>query len=391
MRTIYLDYNATTPLDEAVQEAMLPFLGDNFGNPSSVHHVGQRARVALDESRERVSAVLGCKPSEIIFTSGATESCNQAIFGAAWLGHEKGRHIVTSAIEHHSVLNSCKYLASNSGFELSVIPPDASGIVAAESIFEAIRPDTILVSLMAANNEVGTIQPVAEVGEYCANNGILFHSDAVQAFGKLPFSNISQFRADLVSLCAHKLYGPKGAGLLYVRSPLLLPPLLHGGEHENERRAGTENLPCIIGLTEALERFVINPVFHAPSLFPLSKRILDFIDSFDITTFRGHRTLRLSNTIAFSVAHSDSIALLSSLDLEGFCASSGSACSSGSISPSHVLTAMGVDNFQANSLVRFSVGREISSSDIDHLIFSLPHVLDQVCEPTSSQQPVNEK
>ncbi len=375
MRTIYLDYNATTPLDEAVRDAMLPFLGENFGNPSSVHHVGQRARVALDDARERICAVLRCSPSEIIFTSGATESCNQAIFGAAELGRENGRHIVTSAIEHPSVLHACEYLASNAGFELSVVSPNPSGLVAAEAVFEAVRPDTILVSLMSANNEVGTLQPVAEVGEFCANYDILFHTDAVQAFGKLPFSGISQFRADFVSLCAHKLYGPKGAGLLYARSPLLLPPLLHGGAHENERRAGTENLPAIIGLTEALERFVVKPVFNELSLLPLSRRLIDFLDSSDVATFRGHRELRLSNTVAFSVPSSDSIALLSSLDLEGVCASSGSACSSGSVSPSHVLSAMGVDEFEANSLVRLSLGRVTSSADIDLLTNSLSRIL----------------
>ena len=383
MRTIYLDYNATTPLDDAVREAMLPFLGDNFGNPSSVHHVGQRARAALDDARERISAVLGCSPSEIIFTSGATESCNQAIIGAAWLGREKGRHIVTSAIEHPSVLHTCEYLASNAGFELSVVSPDALGQVAAEAVFEAVRPDTILVSLMSANNEVGTLQPVAKVGEFCSNNGILFHTDAVQVFGKLPFSNINQFRADLVSLCAHKLHGPKGAGLLYARSPLLLPPLLHGGAHENERRAGTENLPAIIGLTEAMERFVVKPVFNEVSVLPLSNRILDFLDSSDIATFRGHRKLRLPNTVAFSVPRSDSIALLSSLDLEGICASSGSACSSGSVSPSHVLSAMGVDELEANSLVRLSLGRESSATDLDLLTDSLARVLARFCEPTT--------
>ena len=383
MRTIYLDYNATTPLDDAVREAMLPFLGDNFGNPSSVHHVGQRARAALDDARERISAVLGCSPSEIIFTSGATESCNQAIIGAAWLGREKGRHIVTSAIEHPSVLHACEYLASNAGFELSVVSPDALGQVAAEAVFEAVRPDTILVSLMSANNEVGTLQPVAKVGEFCSNNGILFHTDAVQVFGKLPFSNINQFRADLVSLCAHKLHGPKGAGLLYARSPLLLPPLLHGGAHENERRAGTENLPAIIGLTEAMERFAVKPVFNEVSVLPLSNRILDFLDSSDIATFRGHRKLRLPNTVAFSVPRSDSIALLSSLDLEGNCASSGSACSSGSVSPSHVLSAMGVDELEANSLVRLSLGRETSAADIDLLTASLARVLARFCEPTT--------
>jgi cysteine desulfurase len=354
---------------------MLPFLGENFGNPSSVHHVGQRARVALDDARERICAVLRCSPSEIIFTSGATESCNQAIFGAAELGRENGRHIVTSAIEHPSVLHACEYLASNAGFELSVVSPNPSGLVAAEAVFEAVRPDTILVSLMSANNEVGTLQPVAEVGEFCANYDILFHTDAVQAFGKLPFSGISQFRADFVSLCAHKLYGPKGAGLLYARSPLLLPPLLHGGAHENERRAGTENLPAIIGLTEALERFVVKPVFNELSLLPLSRRLIDFLDSSDVATFRGHRELRLSNTVAFSVPSSDSIALLSSLDLEGVCASSGSACSSGSVSPSHVLSAMGVDEFEANSLVRLSLGRVTSSADIDLLTNSLSRIL----------------
>ena len=378
MRTIYLDYNAATPLDDAVREAMLPFLGDNFGNPSSVHHVGQRARAALDDARERVSAVLGCSPSEIIFTSGATESCNQAIFGAAELGREKGRHIVTSAIEHPSVLHACEYLASNAGFELSVVSPVPSGLVAAEAVFEAIRPQTILVSLMTANNEVGTLQPVAEVGEFCANNGIFFHTDAVQAFGKLPFSGISQFSADFVSLCAHKLYGPKGVGLLYARSPLLMPPLLHGGAHENERRAGTENLPAIIGLTEALERFVVEPVFNEESLLPLSRRILDFLDSSDVATFRGHRELRLPNTVAFSVPRSDSIALLSCLDLEGICASSGSACSSGSVSPSHVLSAMGVDELEANALVRLSLGRETTSADIDLLTNSLSRVLGRI-------------
>jgi len=383
VRTIYLDYNATTPLDDAVREAMLPFLGDNFGNPSSVHHVGQRARAALDDARERISAVLGCSPSEIIFTCGATESCNQAIIGAAWLGREKGRHIVTSAIEHPSVLHTCEYLASNAGFELSVVSPDALGQVAAEAVFEAVRPDTILVSLMSANNEVGTLQPVAKVGEFCSNYGILFHTDAVQVFGKLPFSNINQFRADLVSLCAHKLHGPKGAGLLYARSPLLLPPLLHGGAHENERRAGTENLPAIIGLTEAMERFVVKPVFNEVSVLPLSNRILDFLDSSDIATFRGHRKLRLPNTVAFSVPRSDSIALLSSLDLEGICASSGSACSSGSVSPSHVLSAMGVDELEANSLVRLSLGRETSATDLDLLTDSLARVLARFCEPTT--------
>jgi len=386
VRTVYLDYNATTPLDENVRAAMLPFLDEVYGNPSSVHHIGQRARAALDDSRDRVAAVLRCRPSEIIFTCGATESCNHAIIGAAWLRRDLGRHIVTSAIEHHAVLHTCEYLASNHGFKLSVVAPDSSGLVAAESILEAIRPDTILVSLMAANNEVGTIQPVAEVGEHCAHNGILFHCDAVQSLGKLPFSGISQFGADLVSLCAHKLHGPKGAGVLFVRSPLQLPPLLHGGAHELDRRAGTENLPAIIGLSEALERFVPEPVFSSAFLLPLASRVLKQIDDSHAASFRGHRNLRLPNTIAFSVSGTDSIALLSALDLDGMCASSGSACSSGSITPSHVLSAMGVPPAEANSLVRFSLGRESSESDIDSLEVALSSVLRPF---NSSQQPSN--
>ncbi len=378
MRTIYLDYNATTPLDEKVKEAMLPFIGEVYGNPSSVHHVGQRARAALDESRERVSSVLGCNPSEIIFTSGATESCNQAIIGGALLRQEQGRHIVTSQIEHHAVLHACEYLAKNHGFEISLVPPDGQGLVSKEAVFEAIRPETILVSLMAANNEVGTIQPVPEIGQFCAENGILFHSDAAQFFGKLPFSTINAFSADLISLCPHKFYGPKGAGLLFAKSPLLLPPIIHGGSHENERRAGTENVCSIVGLSIAVEKFLLDPVFLTSDISSFSSRLISLIDSLEGVSFRGHSIKRLSNTVAFSVSHADSISLLSGLDLEGFCASSGSACSSGSVSPSHVLSAMGVPNNEANSLIRISLGRETSSSDIDNLILSLPLIIDRL-------------
>jgi len=375
VRTVNLDYNATTPLDDGVREAMMPFLSGVFGNPSSVHHMGQRARAALDEARERVAAVLKANPSEIIFTSGATESCNHAILGAARLRSEKGRHIVTSAIEHHAVLHSCEYLENKENFEVSVVLPDANGRISPDSVREVIRTDTILVSLMAANNEVGTIQPVAEIGEFCANNCILFHTDAVQAFGKLSFDEISQFRADFVSLCAHKFHGPKGVGILYARSPLQPPPLIHGGAHENARRAGTENLPAIIGMAEAIERFVPNPVFPGDSLLEQTTDLLDWLDSLDGVTPRGHRTERLPNTVAFSVVGADSISLLANLDIEGICASSGSACSSGSITPSHVLSAMGVPSAEANSLIRLSLGRKTSAADLHHLRTVLPFIL----------------
>src|SRR2546427_6691858 len=240
MQTVYFDYNATTPLDPQVREEMLPYLGAMFGNPSSVHHVGRQARAILDDARDRASKVLGCKPSEVIFTSGGTESANLAIFGTARRLKAKGRHIITSAVEHHAVLHCCEYLAKNEGFEVTYLPVDCEGRVALDSLEKAIRPDTTLVSIMAANNEIGTIQPVSDLGAVCRRRGVLFHTDAVQWFGKEPFQNIHQFNADLVSICAHKFHGPKGAGALFVKSPLLPEPILFGGSHENERRAGTK-------------------------------------------------------------------------------------------------------------------------------------------------------
>ena len=261
-RGLYFDYNATTPLDPAVREAMLPYLGEVFGNPSSVHHVGRRARALLDDARDRVGLVWGGKPSEVVFTSGGTESSNLALFGTARLLKDKGRHIITSAIEHHAVLHPCEYLAKKEGFEITYLPVNSEGVVSVGALKAALRPDTILVSIMAANNETGTIQPVAELGAQCRERGVLFHTDAVQWFGKEAFTNIHQFNADLVSVCAHKFHGPKGVGALFVKSPLQPDPMIFGGGHENERRAGTENLAGIVGFAEATERFVRSPVFQ---------------------------------------------------------------------------------------------------------------------------------
>ena len=288
-RTIYFDYNATTPLDPAVREAMLPFLGEFWGNPSSVHHVGRRARALLDDSRERAAKVLGCKPSEVIFTSGGTESNNLAIFGTARLLKPKGRHLITSVIEHHAVLNCFDYLEKKEGFEVSRLPVDSEGLVSPEELKKAIRPDTILVSIMAANNEIGAIQPVSELGAVCRERGIVFHTDAVQWFGKEPVENAGQFNADLVSACAHKFHGPKGAGLLYIRSPLHPDPVLLGGRHENERRAGTENLAGIAGLAEAMERFVKSPVFERSKLAPLVTKLIGTIEKIDGAVLVGSR------------------------------------------------------------------------------------------------------
>ena len=379
MRTIYLDYNATTPLDARVREEMQPAFEEAWGNPSRVHHVGQSARALLDEARERVAATLKCKPSELIFTSGGSESTNLAILGIARQLRAKGRHIITSAVEHHAVLHPCEYLANNDGFEVSVLPVDAVGRVSPEAVREAIRPDTVLVSIMAANNELGTIQPVAEIGTLCAEKGVLFHTDAVQWFGKLPLYGVGDFQADLVSLCAHKFHGPKGAGLLYVKSPLNPDPILHGGAHENERRAGTENLPAILGLTEAIVHFVPSPVFPMSQLGSWADLLINSVDAIDGASLMGDRNKegRLLNTVSFFVEGSDSIALLSGLDLEGICASSGSACSSGSVTPSHVVIATGAPVPAANALVRLSLGRESSLEQVEFVADLLPHVVAQ--------------
>jgi cysteine desulfurase len=378
VRTIYFDYNATTPLDPQVREAMLPYLGEIYGNPSSVHHAGRRARALLDDARDRVAQVWACKPSEVVFTSGGTESNNLALFGAARLLRDKGRHIITSSIEHHAVLHSCEYLARKEGFDVTCLPVNAGGIVEVEALQEALRPDTILVSVMAANNETGTIQPVAELGALCRERGVLFHTDAVQWLGKEPFSNIHQFNAGLVSVCAHKYHGPKGAGALYIRSPLQPDPILFGGGHENERRAGTENLAGIVGFAEATERFVRDPVFPQKRLRDLTCPLIEFLRSLEGVQVRGSPTARLSNTVAFTVEGGDSIALLAGLDLEGICASSGSACSAGSLEASHVLLAMGVEKGLANSLVRFSLGRDSTLEELAFVESTLPEVIDRI-------------
>jgi cysteine desulfurase len=370
---IYFDYNATTPLDAGVREAMLPFLGEFWGNPSSVHQIGRRARAVLDESRDVAAAILGCKPNELIFTSGGTESANLAVLGAARSLKHKGRHIITSSIEHHAVLHACQYLAKNDGFDVTYLPVTPDGIVSVESVRHALRADTVLVSIMSANNEIGTIQPVAEIGTLCRERGVVFHTDAVQWFGKQPVRKIGDFNADLVSICAHKIYGPKGAGALFIRSPLHPDPILFGGGHENERRAGTENLASIAGLVQALKNFVHEPVFDPIKLAPLTEHLAKFLASLsDVTCLGQHR---LANTIAFVVGGTDSIALLANLDLEGICASSGSACSAGSLEPSHVVRALGVEPSLQNSLVRFSLGRETTIDEVHYVERALPQVI----------------
>ncbi len=376
-KTVYFDYNATTPLDPAVREAMLPFLGDVWGNPSSVHHVGRKARALLDDARDRAAKFLGAKPSEIVFTSGGTESNNLAVLGTARLLKSKGKHLITSSVEHHAVLHCFDYLEKKEGFEVTRLAVDSSGRVSPEDLKRAIRADTVLVSVMAANNEIGTFQPVSELGAICRERGIVFHTDAVQWFGKESFEKLGLFNADLVSVCAHKFHGPKGAGLLWIKSPLLPDPVLLGGSHENERRAGTENLAGIFGLVSALERFIKPSVFNKAKLKPFSEKLFSTIEQIDGCELVSPRNDCLTNTVSFVVECADSIALLAGLDVEGICASSGSACSAGSIEPSHVIVAIGKKDL-ANSLVRFSLGRETTMEEIDLVCGALPEIVKRV-------------
>ena len=378
MNPIYWDYNATTPLDHQVRQAMEPYLENVWGNPSSIHAVGRRARAALDEFRYRLAGAWKCRPSEVIFTSGGTESNNLAVLGTARLRGAQGyRHLVVSPVEHHAVLHALKHLEAHEGFTLTLVPVNHHGRVSAEAVAEALRPDTALVSIMAANNETGTLQPVAEIGRLCRERGVIFHTDAVQAFGKLPFERIDQFEADLVSVCAHKFHGPKGAGALFIRSPLLPHPTQHGGAQENERRGGTENLIAVAGLVSAFETLVLQPVFPTDSLRAWTERLARTVTPLPGVERHGCPENRLPNTLAFSVEGTDSISLLANLDLEGVCASSGSACTAGSVEPSHVLRAMGVPESRAKALVRFSLGRESTEEEVARVESLLPTLIDR--------------
>lgn len=369
---VYFDYNATTPLDTGVEAVMQAAMREAWGNPSSVHQLGRRARALLDDARDRLAACLRSRPGEWVFTSGGTEANNLAVFGAARARKPRGRHLVCSPVEHHAVLNAFETLARREGFELTLLPVDRHGRVAPEDVTRTLRPDTTLVSVMAANNETGVLQPVREIGRICRQKGVLFHTDALQWAGKEPWDAVGDFEADLVTLCGHKFHGPKGAGALWIRSPLPIEPIQVGGGHELDRRAGTENLPAILGFVDAVERFVRNPVFRREQLVPWVSRLSETLAGLEGVTEHAREVPRLANTLAFSVRGADSLGLIANLDLDGVCASSGSACSSGSITPSHVLLAMGLAPDQASSLVRFSLGRETTEAEVAYVSAGLP-------------------
>ena len=364
MKRIYLDYAATAPVLPEVMDAMLPFFCECYGNPSAVYGEGREARKAVEEARRKTAAVLGAEAREICFTSGGSESDNLAIKGTAFSLRHRGNHIITSRIEHPAVLNTCRWLEKQ-GFRVSFLTPDSEGIIAPEAVEEAICPETILVSIMTANNEIGTIQPVAEIGEICRRNGILFHTDAVQAIGQIR-TDVQEMNADLLSLSAHKFHGPKGVGALYIRKGTRLDSLVHGGSQERGLRAGTENVPGIVGLGEAIRIAEAEREENAKRIAGLRdeliRRVLETIPG---AKLNGHPQRRLPNNCHFSFDGIESEALLLRMDLAGISVSGGSACTSGSMEPSHVLEAIGLEENMLKGSIRLTLGRETLPEEIE--------------------------
>lgn len=377
MRKVYFDHSATTPVDPAVIEAMLPFLNEKFGNPSSIHSFGREAKVALEEAREMIADFCHARAADIYFTSGGTESDNMAIKGVAYEYKNKGRHIITSKIEHHAVLHTCEFLEKE-GFEVSYVAPDQYGMIHPEAVKELTRNDTILISIMHANNEVGTINPIEQIGAIAHERGILFHTDAVQTFGKIPI-DLSKLPVDLMSMSGHKIYGPKGIGVLYVRKGVKLVPLSHGGGHERNRRPGTENMPGIVGLAKAVELRKARMQSDNEYVARLRDRFHELITtSIPRVILNGHPEKRLAGHLNLSFQGIEGEALLLSLDLKGVAASSGSACTSGSIDPSHVLTAMGIKPEVSRSSIRFTLGRDNTEEDVDYAASILPEIVQRL-------------
>jgi cysteine desulfurase len=378
-RLIYLDHAATTPLDTRVLEAMLPFLSGMSGNASSIHQVGRKALQALDDAREQVALVLGCQPKEIVFTSGGSESINLALKGVAMALRAQGKnHLISSTIEHHAVLHALDYLVEYEGFRVTLLPVDRNGRVNPADLSTALRPETALVSVMYANNETGVVQPIADLAAICRERGVLFHTDAVQAPGQLPL-DVNALSDDLLSLTAHKFYGPQGVGLLYLRRGTPLVPQINGGAQERRRRAGTENIAGIVGLAKALTIAESERTTHASRLRALSERLIDgVLTRIPQSWLNGDRESRLPSIVNLGFACIETESLLLLLDQRGICASSGSACTSGSLEPSHVLLAMGLSPEEANGSIRFSLGKQTTDEQIDIVLDLLPDLVAQL-------------
>jgi cysteine desulfurase len=369
---IYLDNNATTPLCDAAREAMLPYLNEKFGNPSSVHAAGREARAAIDNARDKIGALLHAKPGEIIFTSGATESCNLGLLGLARSGSSRGGHIISNKAEHHAVLHAVEHLEDREGFEVTWLNVSKTGVVDLDQLADSIRPDTKLVSIMTANNETGVIQPMREISRICRERGVLLHSDIVQAFGKL---DIDVSLVDAGSFAAHKFYGPKGTGFLFLRSGLPIQSLMFGGAHENQRRPGTENVAGVAGMAAAAEWVSRDVDAESQRQTQLRNDFWTRIEKlFPDAQQNGNQAHRLANTLNTSFMGVDSETMLMALDLEGVCASSGSACMVGSVRASHVLLAMGLPMESARSAIRFSLGRRTTAEEIANAADALEQI-----------------
>ncbi len=365
-RKVYLDHGATTPLRKEVLDEMMPYLTNSFGNPSSIHSFGREARVAVEKARQQVADAIGASPNEIIFTSGGTEADNMAIQGVARALSSRGTHIITSAIEHHAVLDACQSLEKE-GFSLTYLPVDKYGLVQLKDLEKAIRPETILVTIMFANNEIGTVQDVAGIGKICRSRGVYFHTDAVQAIGQLDV-NVQEQNIDLLSMSAHKFYGPKGIGVLYKRQGVKLKPIIFGGGQERKFRPGTEYVAGIVGMGKAIELAVAEMETKTAKMRELRDYFVAGLLEIGGVTLNGHPQQRLPNNVNVSIHNAEGEALLLNLDMEGVAASSGSACTSGSLEPSHVLRAIGLKHEVAHGSLRLTLGKDTEREDIDYTL-----------------------
>ena len=374
MGRIYLDYAATTPTHPEVVKAMLPYFTDAFGNPSSIYSYGQEAKGAIEEARVKVADLIGARDEEIIFTSGGTEADNFALKGVAYANEPKGNHVITSSIEHHAVIETCKFLERR-GFRITYLPVDEYGLVDPSDVKKAITNKTILISVMQANNEMGTVEPIAEIGRIAQEAGIYFHTDAVQTAGHIPV-DVNELGVDLLSMSAHKLYGPRGVGALYIRKGTKLLPFMHGGEQERRRRASTENVPGIVGFGKAVELAQQEMSQEAKRLAYLRDQLIKgLLERIDHARLNGHPIMRLPNNVNISVDYVEGESMLLNLDLEGICASTGSACSSSSLEPSHVLLAMGLSHEQAHGSLRFTLGKWTTEEEIEQVLDTLPRIV----------------
>jgi cysteine desulfurase len=374
---VYLDYNATTPVDRSVLDAMLPYLTEEAGNASSIHSPGQHARAAVEAARESVALLLGANPAEIVFTSGGTEADNLALLGTTQASRSPQKHVVTTSIEHHAVLNTCEALEKR-GVEITYVRVGENGIVDPQDVRRALRPETLLVSVMHANNETGAIQPVEAIGQIARDAGVYFHCDAVQSAGKLPV-DVNRLKVDLLSVSAHKIYGPKGVGALYVRPGTPVEPQLFGGHQQRDLRPGTENVPGIVGLGKAAQLARLHRDEDSRTIAALRDRLEDSLLSvIGSVRVNGDRERRVSNTTNLAFAGAGGEALLIALDLLGLACSTGAACSSGAVEPSHVLTAMGLSSDQARSSLRFSLGRGTTAEEIDEAVAIIPRAVARI-------------